>query len=117
MRVGLVAAFGVEQPHPRRQLRWHIEHRLAGRDELLRQQRAGAGRAFDRPTPRLEPRRERAAADRVACDRAHPDLADELLVRVEHRRGVRSLVWIDSDDEHLNLLDGLPDGIRRGGQS
>jgi hypothetical protein len=35
MRVGLVTAFIVEDPDPRRELRWHIEHRLADRDELL----------------------------------------------------------------------------------
>ena len=77
VRVGLVAACVVEQPRPRRERRRHIEHGLAGRDELLGQQRAGAGRAFDRPTPRFEPRRERQQSIALRTIRAHADLTDE----------------------------------------
>ena len=100
VRVGLVAACVVEEPHPRRQSRRHIQHALARGDELLSQQRAGAGRAFDRPTPRLEPSREVEQSIALRTIRTDADLAHQLFVSVEHRRGVRRLVWIDTNEEH-----------------
>jgi hypothetical protein len=53
----------------------------------LRQQRARAGRAFD-PAPRFEPCRELDELVALATVGTHPDLADEYLVLVEHRRAV-----------------------------
>ena len=50
--VVLVCALVVEHPHPRRQLRRHVQHGLARGDELLCQQCAQATRSFDRPHPR-----------------------------------------------------------------
>jgi hypothetical protein len=88
VRVGLVAARVVEEPHPRREGRRHVEDLLAGGDELLCQQRAGAGRAFDSPTPRFEARGERQRSISLRTIRVHADLAHELLVTVEHRCGV-----------------------------
>ncbi len=43
-----------QHPNPRRQHRWHIEHGLASRDQLLRQQIAEPVRRLDRPFPILE---------------------------------------------------------------
>ena len=100
MRVGLVAACVVEEPHPRGERRRHIEHAFTCSDELLGQQRAGAGRALDRPAPRFERRGECQQSIALRTIRADTDLAHELLVTVEHRRGVRRLVWIDSNEEH-----------------
>ena len=57
--VGLVDPTVLEQAHPRRQLRWHINDMLAGGDELLGEQRAHPGRPLDRPRPRREPYRPR----------------------------------------------------------
>ena len=55
MTIVLVGLFIVQDPHPGRQLRWHIDHSLAGGEQLLSQQRASAGRALDRPQPWCEP--------------------------------------------------------------
>jgi hypothetical protein len=41
----------------------------------------------------------------LAAVRSHAQLADRALVSIERGGGVGSLVGIDSDDEHLNLLD------------
>ena len=53
--VGLVDPAPLEQPHPRRQLGWHIDHMLTGADELLGEHRPHPRRPFDRPRARLEP--------------------------------------------------------------
>lgn len=49
VRVGLVDPPVVQQAHPGRQLRRHINHVLTGRDELLGEHRAQQRRALDRP--------------------------------------------------------------------
>jgi hypothetical protein len=85
VRVGLVDSGGVEQPSSRREGRWHIEHGLTNGDQLLRQQGTHPGRALDRPTPRLEPRRERHELLALTNAGANSDLADDVLVLVEHR--------------------------------
>ena len=110
VRVGLVAARVVEEPHPRGECRRHIEHRLTRGDELLGQQRAGARRALDRPTPRLEACGERQQPIALRAIRADTDFAHQLFVTVEHRRGVRRLVWIDTNEEHGEPPRELPDG-------
>ena len=56
VRVVLVRVPGLQQPHPGRQLRLHVQDPLAGGDELLGQQPAQPGSALDRPGP-LRPRR------------------------------------------------------------
>ena len=55
VRIGLVDPATLEQPHPRRQLRWHIDHLLAGADELLGEHRTHPRRSLDSPGARLEP--------------------------------------------------------------
>lgn len=86
--IALVAAFGVEHPDPSRQLRWHIQHRLARGDELLGHQRPRAGRALDRPAARLEARREPQQPVALRTVGVDSNLADDLLATVEHRHGV-----------------------------
>ena len=49
VRVGPVGPAGVEEPNPGRQRRRHVEHPLAGGDELLSQQRAETASRLDRP--------------------------------------------------------------------
>jgi hypothetical protein len=110
VRVGLVNPCRVQQPCSGRQRRWNVEDDLTDRDELLRQESTGAGRAFDRPTPRFEPCRERHQLLALTTPSTHAQHVDELLALVEHRRAVRSLVRIDSDHEHTDLLKRLPDG-------
>jgi hypothetical protein len=88
VRVGLVGATRVQQPHPRRQCRWHIDDTLARRDELLCQQRTQTPGSFDRPRARLERCRESQQPVALPTIRGHAQLADQVLGVVEHRRGV-----------------------------
>ena len=83
--VGLVAVIVVQQSHPGGQLRWHVDHLLAGGDELLGEQRAGPGGALDGPQPRREPVRPAQqslsllSVSRQLQHRPHP------LIAVQHR--------------------------------
>ena len=61
--VGLAALPGVEHPHPRGQLRRHVQHRLAVGEQPLRERPADAVSALDRPHP---PRPLPAAACSIA---------------------------------------------------
>jgi hypothetical protein len=54
MRIALVLAARVQQASSCRQRRRDIDDGLTDRDELLREQRAMTGRAFDGPQARLE---------------------------------------------------------------
>ena len=83
--VGLVAALGVEDPNPSRQLGRHVDDVFAGSDELLSQQGTDTGRALDRPATRFEPRRERQQPVALLTVSADPDLVDDLFGRVEDR--------------------------------
>jgi hypothetical protein len=102
--VGLVLAARVQQPSSGRQRRGHVDDRLTGRDELLRQQRAMSGRTFHGPESRFERCRPREQPLALSTIGLHAQLADELFVAVDHRRGVRSLMGIDPNDEHQGLL-------------
>ena len=48
---------------------------------------------------------------------ADAQLVEELLVFVQHRREMRTLVRIDPDREHHQPPDTSPDGKRHGGQA
>ena len=50
-RIGLAVMAGVEEPHPRGQLRRNIEDLFAGLDQALRQRTTGTVGALDRPDP------------------------------------------------------------------
>ena len=80
--VGLVGALVVEDPHPSRQLRRHIQHRLADRDELLRHQRPQSSSAFDRPDPRDIGSRELQQAVALMTIRTDAQLVEQHLVFV-----------------------------------
>jgi hypothetical protein len=101
--VGLVAALGVESTDSRRELRRNIDHGLTGGDQLLRQEQPQTACALDRPRPRRERLRERKQALSLATVSSNTELVEHSLVAVDDRRVMRSLVGIDSDDEH-----GLP---------
>jgi len=49
--VGFAVVAGVEQPDSGRELRWHIDHLLAGRDQALGQRTTGTVGSLDRPEP------------------------------------------------------------------
>ena len=105
MAVGLACRTAREQPHPRRKGRGHVGHRLAGRDQLLRQQPAKTVRALDRPAPVRPTFGENLEFADLVLARGHPQLSEYLSGRVEHDRGVRALVGIDPDDDvHAGLL-------------
>ena len=104
VRVGLVGLPGVEEPSPGRQRGRHIQDGLAGRDELLGQQRPEPAGGFDRPRPWLEGRREREQPVALSTIRVDAELTDQRLLIVEHRGGVGPLVRVDPDDEHNVLL-------------
>ena len=98
--IGLVAVVVVQQPHPGGQFWWHVDHLLAGRDELLGEQRPGPGGTLDSPPPRRELARpvqqslSLLAVGGQLQHRLHP------LLVVEHRSGVRTAVRVDPDHVH-----------------
>lgn len=98
--VGLVTVVVVQQPHPGGQLRWHVDHHLAGCDELLGEQRAGPAGALNGPPPRHEPVRPAQQVLSLLAvggqmeHRLHP------LVPVEHGSSMSAPVGVDPDHEH-----------------
>ena len=56
--VVLVRASVVKEPHPRRELRWHVDDPLTVSDQPLRELPADASRALDRPPSRWPPPNE-----------------------------------------------------------
>ena len=109
MGVGLVGARRVQQPDPRRQGWWNIEHGLTTRDELLSQQRAEPGRLLDRPGARCKARCERQHAIALMIISSEAQLGNHRLAAIQHCSSVRGLMRIDPDCEHHDLLtsDGL----------
>jgi hypothetical protein len=98
VRVVLVHLPGVEQPHPRGQLRLHIHNAFTGADQLLPEQLSQTSSALDRPRA-LRPN-TRPAQQLINLPRRSPDpqLTQPVLPLVEHHRGVRSLMRVDTDD-------------------
>ena len=98
-----------EHPHPRHQRRGHVEHGLAGIDELLGQEIAEPAGGLDRPRAFPERLRPRQQLRRLLARRTHPRAVEFALAVVDRDRGVTRLVGIDTDDhrhEHLPGLDG-----------
>jgi hypothetical protein len=93
---------------PSRKRRWHIQHRLAGGDQLLCQQRAEPAGRLDGPGAGHEASGEVEQPVALASLRADSQLADHGLAVVEHRCGVGPLVGVDPDDEHEALLVAQP---------
>jgi hypothetical protein len=92
VRVGLVGTASVEQPHPSRQRRRQIQHRLASGDKLLGQQRTQPRGRLDRPRPRHEASGEVEQTIPLPPVSDNTQLADHGLGTVEHRGGVGPLV-------------------------
>jgi hypothetical protein len=91
VRVGLVGATSVERPDPSRQCRRHIQHRLAGGDQLLCQQRTQPRGRLDGPRAGRKAGGETQQLVSLLSVRADPQLADHGLGAVEHRCGVSPL--------------------------
>ena len=72
VRVVLVHRSGGQQPHPGGQLGLHVQHPLAGGDQLLGQQVAQAAGALDRPGPLRPGRRPRQQPLRLRRRRPAP---------------------------------------------
>jgi len=107
----------VQQPHPRRQRRRHVNHGLADSDELLREQSAETAGALDRPLPRLERRCEAQQTVALIAISDESELVDHGLGPVENRGGVGALVRVDPDGEQGGLLSVNQLGDAAAGQS
>ena len=92
-----------QEPHPGGQGGGHVEHRLAGGQQLLGQQVAEAASGLDRPGPLPKWRGPVAQLIDLAAGGPHPHLRQLGLVSVDRHRGVRALVGIDAD-HHGHLL-------------
>jgi hypothetical protein len=102
----LVGAARTQDPHPGRQRRRHVQHVLAGGHELLGQQIPESAGRLDRPRPLFEGRRPLEQLVELATTRPHLQLRKLCFVAVDHDRGVRPLVGIDTDHHlHCVLLD------------
>ena len=88
VRVGLVAVVVVQQAHPGGQLRWHVEHLLAGDDELPRQQSAGPGGALNSPYPWFEPGRPAQQPLSLLAIGGQSQHCPHPLIVIEHRSSV-----------------------------
>lgn len=73
---------------------------LAGRDELLRQQRAHPGRAFDGPRARRERGRPGQQPFSLLTVSNDTDRVDHRFGVVDRGGGVGPLVRVDADHEH-----------------
>ena len=97
VRVVLIRVPGFQQPDPGGQLGLHVQHPLAGRDQLLGQQPAQPASPLDSPGPpgpRCRPRHELI---RLGLRGAYPQFAQRLLRRADHHRRMRALVRVDTD--------------------
>jgi hypothetical protein len=109
----LVGAARTQDPHPRRQRRWHVEDGLARGHELLGQEIAQPARGLDRPRPLLERHRPLEQLVELMAARSPPDLRKLRFVTADGDRCVRPLVGIDAD-HHAHCapsiaLDGAAD--------
>ena len=109
--VGLAAMPARVHPHPGGQLRRHIQHHLAIRDQPLGQRPARPKTSLDRPAalgpPAGEDRQLRITIGGVR----EPGRLDHCLGhRVQHRGGVARLVRVHRD--HHIVAQGIPPGHR-----
>ena len=81
----------VQQPHPRRQCRWHVEHGLTHGNELLGQQRAQPGCLLDGPRSWRKTRREGQHAIALITGSGEPELGNHRLAAIQYRCCVRRL--------------------------
>jgi len=119
VRVVLIRVAGLQQPHPRRQLRLHVQDPLAGGGELPVQQPAQPGGTLHRPGPLRPRRRPRRQLPGLTGRRADPDLARRLFCRADHHRRVRPLMRVHADHHccHGTLQVVRPGDGERGGHA
>jgi hypothetical protein len=111
IRIVLVRPTGRQQPRPGRQRRWNIQHAFTRGDELLREEIPDATRRLDRPPPiRVLAGPRQQLAD-LAARGPHPNRRQLDLVTIDRDRGMRSLVWIDSNRHSHRAL--LPSIVKR----
>jgi hypothetical protein len=102
--IGLAPVAAAEQARPCGKRGGHVDHGLPGGDQLLGEQVAEAAGALDRPGalgpvagPALEPRQG-------ALVGRHSQLAEHVAGFIQCHGGVRRLVRIDPDGDHVSLL-------------
>ena len=104
--VVLAAVAGGQLPHPSGELGRHVDDLFAVGDELLSEDSADPGGAFDRPTP-LRPPLGEAAQGPVALGAGwEPLLGEELATLVNGDGGVAVLVEVNPDQD----VHGPPSG-------
>ena len=102
--IGLAALPGGEDPHPRRQLGGHIDHRLALGDELLGDMTSDAFTALDRPNP-TRPGRDVGQHRREPLDvGGEATAAKHLFVRGHDLDRDRPLVRIHTDHDMVGIV-------------
>jgi hypothetical protein len=119
VRVVLADIAGGQQPDPGTQLRLHVQHALARRDELLGQQVTQAAGALDGPGPLGPARRPLHQLAGLGRGGADPQPAQWLLGHADRHRGMRGLVRIDPDHHgrHGQLQDIIKGTGNRGGHA
>jgi hypothetical protein len=94
-----------QHANPRRQRRRHVQHPLAGNDELLREEIAEPTGRLDRPHALFELDCPAEQLLELTRTRTNLNPAELLLAPVDRDRRVRSLVRIDTDHHtHLSSL-------------
>jgi hypothetical protein len=111
-RVGFAALAGIEHPHPRRQLRRHVDDRLCVGDQALGDVPPDTGAPFDRP----DPVRKLAAGGQhllvAGGVRAEPALGQHPFPPVDSLDRGRPLVRIHPDHHTTHALH--PPLVQRG---
>ena len=102
--VCFAALSGVEQPHPGRQLRGHVEHRFPVGDQPLGDVPADSGAAFHRPHTLREPSAGREHLLVAIGVRAVAVLVQNLLLFVDDLDHGRPLVRIHPDHHSAHAL-------------
>jgi len=103
-RVALAALPGVEHPHPRRQLRRHVQDGFAVGDQTLGDVPADPGAALHRPHPIRKPPAGGQHRLIAVGIRAVPAPGQNLLVCVDNLDRGRPLMRIHSDDHTTHPL-------------
>jgi hypothetical protein len=102
VRVVLIRRPRRQQPHSGGQLRLDIHHGFTGRDELLGQQIAQPGGAFDRPGPMRPLLRPCQQPFDLANGRSHLQMPQGCLGVIDRCCGVGPFVRVDPD-HHCHL--------------
>ena len=98
---------GIEKPHPRGELRLHIQNLFTAREQLLREQPPQSSGTLNRPDPLRPGRGPRTQILDLRSRSSNSDLPEPRLLRSERDRGMRSLVRVNPDhhNSHNVLLE------------